>query len=52
MNHYGWVEIVFVAVVVLGIGFWQLWSVNREIARDRAAKSAREGEQQSSPPSS
>lgn len=38
MNNYGWVEIVFVAGVALGLGFWQLWSINREIARDRAAR--------------
>ncbi len=36
MNYYGWVEIIFVGVVALGLGFWQLWSINREIARDRA----------------
>jgi hypothetical protein len=38
MNNYGWIEIIFIAVVALGLGFWQLWSVNREIARDRARK--------------
>lgn len=38
MNNYGWIEMVFVAVVVLGIGGWQLVSINREIARDRARK--------------
>ncbi len=31
----GWIEIVFVGLVALGFGFWQLWSVNREIAQDR-----------------
>jgi hypothetical protein len=35
LNNYGWIEIVFVAVVALGLGFWQLWSVNREIAADK-----------------
>ena len=38
MTNYGWIEIIFIAVVALGLGFWQLWSVNREIARDRARK--------------
>ncbi len=40
MDAYGWVEIIFVGVVALGFGFWQLWSINREIARDKAAKDA------------
>lgn len=48
MDNYGWIEIVFVAVVALGIGFWQLWSVNREIAKDRekaaAAKAQRDAD--------
>ncbi len=35
MNTFGWVEIIFVGVVALGFGFWQLWSINREIARDK-----------------
>lgn len=35
MNSYGWVEIIFVGGVALGLGFWQLWSINREIARDK-----------------
>ena len=37
-DNLGWVELVFVAVVALGFGFYQLWSVNREIAQDKAAK--------------
>lgn len=37
-EHFGWIEIVLVAVVALGFGLWQLWSVNREIRRDRDAK--------------
>ena len=37
-GNYGWIEIVFVAVVALGLGFWQLWSVTREIKRDREKK--------------
>lgn len=37
-EHFGWIEIVLVAVVALGFGFYQLWSVNREIRRDRDPK--------------
>ncbi|MDR7101589.1 hypothetical protein [Croceicoccus sp. BE223] len=37
-EHFGWIEIVFTAVIALGFGFYQLWSVNREIARDREAR--------------
>lgn len=37
-ENFGWIEIVLVAVVALGFGFYQLWSVNREIKRDREAK--------------
>lgn len=36
LDNYGWIEIIFVAVVALGFGFWQLWSINREIAKDKA----------------
>lgn len=35
MQNFGWIEIVFTAVVALGFGAYQLWSVNREIAKDR-----------------
>jgi hypothetical protein len=35
LDNYGWIEIVVVGVVALGLGFWQLWSINREIARDK-----------------
>lgn len=44
MNNYGWIEIVFVGVVALGLGFWQLWSVNREIAKDKEKAAAKEAE--------
>lgn len=43
-QHFGWIEIVFTAVVALGFGGYQLWSVNREIAKDKAKKEARERE--------
>lgn len=29
------VELIFVAVVALGLGLWQLWDVNRELRKDR-----------------
>ncbi len=35
MDNYGWIEIVFSGAVALGFGIWQLWSVNREIAKDK-----------------
>lgn len=47
-EHFGWVEIVFTAVIALGFGFYQLWSVNREIARDDAARKAKGAEPDSS----
>ena len=37
-DNLGWIEIVFVGVVALGFGFYQLWSINREIAKDNAKK--------------
>jgi hypothetical protein len=37
-ENFGWIEIVLVATVAFGFGFYQLWSVNREIRRDREAK--------------
>jgi hypothetical protein len=38
--NYGWIEVVVVAILALGFGGYQLWSVNREIAKDKAKKSA------------
>lgn len=38
MQNMGWIEIIFVGVVALGFGFWQLWSVNRDIAKDKAER--------------
>ncbi|GLR47730.1 hypothetical protein [Sphingomonas astaxanthinifaciens] len=37
-NNYGWVEVIVVGAIALGLGFWQLWSVNREIRKDRERK--------------
>ena len=34
-EHFGWIEIVLVAAVAVGFGLYQLWSVNREIRRDK-----------------
>lgn len=34
-EHYGIVEMVFTGAVVLGLAVWQLWSVNRDIAKDK-----------------
>ena len=39
-EHFGWVEILFTALVAFGFGFYQLWSVNREIKRDKEKKEA------------
>jgi hypothetical protein len=41
-DNLGWIEIVFVGVVALGLGFWQLWSVNREIAKDKEKAAAKD----------
>jgi ABC-type nickel/cobalt efflux system permease component RcnA len=38
--NYGWIEVVVVAILALGFGFWQLWSVNREIRRDKEKKAS------------
>jgi hypothetical protein len=37
-ENFGWIELVVFGVIALGFGFWQLRSINREIARDKAAK--------------
>ena len=37
-EHFGWIEMVLAGVFGLGFGVWQLWSVNREIAKDKLAK--------------
>jgi hypothetical protein len=40
LDNLGWIEIVFGGIVALGFGFYQLWSINREIAKDKAKKDA------------
>ncbi len=37
-ENFGWIEMVVFGVVALGGGVWQLVSVNREIAKDKAKK--------------
>jgi hypothetical protein len=37
-QHFGWIEIAFTGVLAVSFGAWQLWSVNREIAKDKSAK--------------
>lgn len=39
-QNYGWIEIPIFAGIALGFGVWQLVSINREIARDKAKKEA------------
>jgi len=41
-GNLGIVEVLFSATVALGFGAYQLWSVNREIARDKAMKAERD----------
>ncbi|NCN84887.1 MAG: hypothetical protein GW808_04425 [Sphingomonadales bacterium] len=38
----GWIEIVVTGAIALGLGFWQLWSVNREIAKDKEKAAAKD----------
>lgn len=40
LDNLGFIEIIVTGVIALGLGFWQLWSINREIAKDK--KNARE----------
>ncbi|WP_221559370.1 hypothetical protein [Qipengyuania qiaonensis] len=37
-ENFGWIEILFTALVAFGFGGWQYWSVSREIERDKQAK--------------
>ena len=37
-ENFGWIEILFVAIVAFGFGGWQYWSVSREIERDKQKK--------------
>ena len=35
-ENFGWMEIAVFATIALGFGLWQLRSINREIANDKA----------------
>lgn len=39
-QSFGWIEIVVFYAIALSLGVWQLVSVNREIAKDKAKKDA------------
>lgn len=39
-QNFGWIEMVVFGGIALTIGVWQLVSVNREIAKDKAKKDA------------
>ena len=41
MNYFGLFDLAIVGVPAFAFGIWQLVSINREIARDRAAKAAK-----------
>lgn len=47
-EHIGWIEIVFFGAVALGFGFWQLWSVNREISKDKEEAARKQAAEQDS----
>lgn len=34
-GSYGWVEFAVFLPIILGLAVWQLWSINREIAKDK-----------------
>lgn len=39
-ENFGWIEMVVFGGIALGVGVWQLVSVNREIAKDKAKRDA------------
>jgi hypothetical protein len=39
-----WIEPAFMAIVALGFGAYQIWSVNREIRRDKERSAGSEKE--------
>lgn len=41
LDNYGFIEIIVVGTIALGLGFWQLWSINREIAKDKEKAAAK-----------
>jgi len=38
-DHFGLIELTLTGAIALALGFWQLWSINREIRKDRDGKS-------------
>lgn len=36
------IELIVVVVIALGLGFWQLWDVNRELRKDRERDDTRD----------
>jgi hypothetical protein len=40
-GYFGLVELVLVFGIIFGIGFWQLRSINRSIAEDKAKADAK-----------
>lgn len=42
LDNYGFIEIIVVGTIALGLGFWQLWSINREIAKDKEKAAAKD----------
>lgn len=36
------IELIVVVVIALGLGFWQLWDVNRELRKDRERNDTRD----------
>jgi hypothetical protein len=38
-RYYGLIELLLVGAMAMGLGIWQLVSVNRSIARDREKRS-------------
>ena len=45
-DNFGWIEIAFTYSIAFAFGFYQLWSVNREIAKDKAKKAETEAEKE------
>jgi len=43
-KYYGLIELLVFGAIALGIGFWQLYSVNRDIARSKADAEAQRKE--------
>ena len=42
LDNFGFVEIIVTGAIALGLGFWQHWSINREIAKDKEKAAAKD----------